>query len=58
MTHPEDKNAMPHPRTILVVDDDLNVLEVLQARLASAGYETCRAASAREAIENTQQHNH
>lgn len=51
MTHPENKTAMPQPRTILVVDDDLNVLEVLQARLASAGYETCRAASAREAIE-------
>ena len=37
--------------TILVVDDDKNILQVLEARLASAKYKTLTARSAEEAVE-------
>ncbi|MDZ7833637.1 MAG: sigma-54 dependent transcriptional regulator [Desulfobacterales bacterium] len=37
-------------QTILVVDDDPNVLEVLNARLLSAGYDVQKASDAAEAI--------
>jgi DNA-binding NtrC family response regulator len=36
--------------SILIVDDDLNVLEVLEARLQSAGFETFKAENGREAL--------
>ncbi len=37
-------------QTIMIVDDDLNVLEVLDARLTSNGYKVIRADSAEEAM--------
>lgn len=36
--------------TILIVDDDLNVLEVLEARLQSAGFRTYKAENGRDAL--------
>jgi DNA-binding NtrC family response regulator len=36
--------------SILIVDDDLNVLEVLEARLQSAGFETFKAENGRDAL--------
>ncbi|PIE72609.1 MAG: sigma-54-dependent Fis family transcriptional regulator [Deltaproteobacteria bacterium] len=39
------------PRTILVVDDDLHILEVLEARLFSAGYKVIKADSAQTALD-------
>ncbi len=36
--------------SILIVDDDLNVLEVLEARLQSAGFDTFKAENGREAL--------
>ena len=50
MKHAKEKKA-PMQHTILVVDDDLNVLEVIKARLTFAGYKTITAASAREALD-------
>ena len=40
-----------HNATILVVDDDKNILQVLEARLAFAKYKTLTARSAEEAVE-------
>ncbi|MDD4952188.1 MAG: sigma-54 dependent transcriptional regulator [Desulfovibrionaceae bacterium] len=40
----------PDGRTILVVDDDAAILEVLEARLASAGYRTLVSSSAETAL--------
>lgn len=42
--------------TILVVDDDKNILQVLEARLAFAHYKTLAARSAEEAVETLAQH--
>lgn len=39
------------PKTILIVDDDLNVLEVLGARLTSVGFGILKAASGAEALQ-------
>ncbi len=39
------------PRYILVVDDDRNVLEVIEARLSSAGFKVYRAEGGPEALE-------
>ncbi len=50
MNHTKKKNTALQ-RTILIVDDDLNVLEVLEARLIFAGYKTIKAASAVEALD-------
>ncbi len=50
MKHAKEKNS-PMQHTILVVDDDLNVLEVIKARLTFAGYKTITAASAPEALD-------
>jgi DNA-binding NtrC family response regulator len=36
--------------SILIVDDDLNVLEVLEARLQSAGFDTFKAENGRDAL--------
>ncbi len=38
-------------KTILVVDDDLHILEVLEARLSSAGYRVIKTESAQAALE-------
>lgn len=45
----EKKTAMQ--RTILIVDDDPNVLEVIKARLTFAGYKVIKAANAGEALD-------
>ncbi len=50
MSHTKEKTTALQ-RTILIVDDDLNVLEVLEARLIFAGYKTIKAASAMEALD-------
>jgi DNA-binding NtrC family response regulator len=42
--------------TILVVDDDKNILQVLEARLSFAHYKTLTAKSAEEAVEVLAQH--
>ncbi len=47
----------PQGATVLVVDDDKNILQVLEARLASAGYATLTARSAEEAVETLTRHN-
>jgi len=44
----EDKDQT---KTILIVDDDLNVLEVLGARLSSSGFAILKAESAEEALQ-------
>ncbi len=41
---------MTHQQTILIVDDDLHILEVLEARLSSAGFCVLKAASPKEAL--------
>jgi DNA-binding NtrC family response regulator len=41
---------MAKPQTVLVVDDDHNILMVVEARLASGGYEVRTAASGEEAL--------
>jgi DNA-binding NtrC family response regulator len=48
----------PHSQsaTILVVDDDKNILQVLEARLSFAQYKTLIARSAEEAVEILAQH--
>jgi DNA-binding NtrC family response regulator len=38
-------------QSILVVDDDLHVLEVIEARLSSSGFQVCMASGAQEAFE-------
>ncbi len=42
--------------SILIVDDDLNVLEVLEARLESAGFSILRAENGRDAVRLLQDH--
>ena len=42
---------MPSKQTILVVDDDLHILEVLEARLSSVEFKVLKATSAQEALE-------
>ncbi|HAO20271.1 MAG TPA: sigma-54-dependent Fis family transcriptional regulator [Desulfobacteraceae bacterium] len=41
---------MANQQTILIVDDDLHILEVLEARLLSAGFCVLKAASPKEAL--------
>jgi len=48
MEHPKQPNQNA---TILVVDDDKNILQVLEARLAFANYKTLTASSAEAAVE-------
>jgi DNA-binding NtrC family response regulator len=43
-------STMPNSTTILIVDDDQNVLEVLEARLQSAGFCIFKAENGREAL--------
>ena len=44
------KNSTP-PQSVLVVDDDHNVLEVLDARLSSCGLTVCKADGGRKALQ-------
>ncbi|MFZ5810574.1 MAG: sigma-54-dependent transcriptional regulator [Thermodesulfobacteriota bacterium] len=44
-------HAATQAKNVLVVDDDPHILEVLDARLASAGYLVSRASSGEEALE-------
>jgi len=44
-------NADQTRKTILVVDDDPHILEVLEVRLVSAGYDVVSASDGREALE-------
>jgi DNA-binding NtrC family response regulator len=37
-------------QSILVVDDDLYVLEVIEARLSSSGFQVCKASGVQEAL--------
>jgi len=46
----------PEHATILVVDDDKNILQVLEARLSFARYKTLSARSAEEAVELLAKH--
>jgi DNA-binding NtrC family response regulator len=48
----QEKNAT----SILIVDDDLNVLEVLEARLTSAGFNIHRAENGRTALRIIKEH--
>ncbi len=54
MKHAKEKKT-PMQRTILVVDDDLNVLEVIKARLTFAGYNTITAASGQDALDRVKE---
>jgi DNA-binding NtrC family response regulator len=45
-------NGKQRGHTVLVVDDDLHILEVIDARLSAAGYRVITAPSAREALES------
>ena len=54
---PSGQSGQTHQAaTILVVDDDKNILQVLEARLASARYKTLTARSAEEAVELLARH--
>ncbi|HOV87799.1 MAG TPA: sigma-54 dependent transcriptional regulator [Syntrophobacteraceae bacterium] len=50
-----EKTPSPKP-TILVVDDDVHILEVLDARLSSAGFHVLRAADAHRAMDLIRAH--
>lgn len=41
---------MNSQQSILVVDDDLHVLEVIDARLSSSGFQVCKASGVQEAL--------
>ena len=45
------ENTLDYQQTILVVDDDPHILEVLETRLSSAGFRTITAAGGQEAME-------
>jgi DNA-binding NtrC family response regulator len=47
----ETKNILTPQNTILIVDDDNNVLEVLNARLSSQGFRVLQAPGANEALD-------
>jgi DNA-binding NtrC family response regulator len=51
MEHPKQPAQPGLGATILVVDDDKNILQVLEARLSFAKYKTLTARSAEEAVE-------
>jgi len=45
------ENTLDYQQTILVVDDEPHILEVLETRLSSAGFRTITAAGGQEAME-------
>ncbi|MBU1231128.1 MAG: sigma-54 dependent transcriptional regulator [Proteobacteria bacterium] len=56
MEHAKPTASSAQHATILMVDDDRNILQVLEARLASAKYKTLTASSAEEAVELLARH--
>ena len=50
------ENAVSAKQSILVVDDDLHILEVLEARITAADFQAFTASGAREALEIIQSH--
>ena len=49
-------DSIQNSTSILIVDDDQNVLEVLEARLSSAGFSIFRAENGRDALKLLQEH--
>ena len=49
-------DSIQNSTSILIVDDDQNVLEVLEARLLSAGFSIFRAENGRDALKLLQEH--
>jgi len=47
---------MSDPKQILIVDDDLTLLEVVHARLTSAGFKVYKAANGKTALTLMQKH--
>ena len=50
MNHPKEMKISDSQQSILVVDDDRHVLEVLEARLSSGGFQVLKATGAPEAL--------
>jgi DNA-binding NtrC family response regulator len=50
------KYSKKNPQTILVVDDDLHILEVIEARLVASDFSVIKACSAETAIKELKQH--
>ena len=50
MNSPGKENILHSQQSILVVDDDQHVLEVLEARLSSGGFQVLKAAGGHEAL--------
>jgi DNA-binding NtrC family response regulator len=53
---PEMGQTLGDKQTILVVDDDLHILEVMEARLSSGDFRVLTATNVREALEILQHH--
>ena len=43
-------------KTVLVIEDEENLLDLYASELSDAGYEVCRAATGREGIESVKKH--
>lgn len=56
MSAPEMGQTLGDKQTILVVDDDLHILEVMEARLSSGDFRVLTATNVREALEILQHH--
>jgi DNA-binding NtrC family response regulator len=50
------KYSKKYPQTVLVVDDDLHILEVIEARLIASDFSVIKAGSAENAIKELKQH--
>ena len=50
MNNPGKQNSLNSQQSILVVDDDRHVLEVLEARLSSGGFQVLKATGGHEAL--------
>jgi DNA-binding NtrC family response regulator len=56
VTGPEVRHTLSQKQTILVVDDDLHILEVIEARLSSAEFRVLTATGVTEALEVLRTH--
>lgn len=54
-THPGDGLERPSPSSILVVDDEPEILEVLEPLLRASGYQVDACSSSREALEKLEE---